>query len=94
MRKSELYAQFGLLFGLPVFALLAGMFLCFLGSSPQNPVMVFSLLLLGFGFFLKAKLSVIRSGRLVTFGTRCMTQPNRTCYIIGYILMVSALPFW
>lgn len=47
MRRHELYAQLGLLFGL-----------------------------------------------LVTFGTRYMTQPNRTCYIIGYILMVSALPFW
>jgi hypothetical protein len=37
--------------------------------------------------FLKAKISVMKEGKLLSFGTKYMTQSNRNLYIYGYIIM-------
>jgi hypothetical protein len=47
----------------------------------------------GFALFLVAKISMIRSGRLVTLGSRLMRPRYRALYRIGYVLMVAGLIF-
>ena len=43
--------------------------------------------------YVDAKVSVIRSGRLVTFGSHLMRSPYRALYRTGYVLMVAGLLF-
>jgi hypothetical protein len=44
----------------------------------------------GYTLFLAAKLSVIRQGHLVTFGSRMMSRSYRWLYRLGYMLMLGA----
>ena len=48
---------------------------------------IFSVLFVGGTLFTLAKVSVIRSGRLVTFGPRNMSRMMRWCYYVGYTLL-------
>lgn len=45
--------------------------------------------LAGFGLFLKAKLSIIKTGKWVTFGCDLMDQRNTNFYFAGWVLMVA-----
>jgi hypothetical protein len=52
-----------------------------------NQPRAFAVVLIGFGCFAFAKLSVIRRTRLISFGTRLMTEDQANFYRIGYYLM-------
>jgi hypothetical protein len=41
----------------------------------------------GLCLFLKAKLSLIKSGRMISFGSSHMTSANKKLYTAGYLLM-------
>ena len=92
VRRSEAIFNIALQFGLPLAAIALGCLLWFLAAVPVNYVIIM-LLLLSFGFFmfLKAKLSVIRQGRLLSFGSGGMSRTNRTFYFLGYAVMAIAL---
>jgi uncharacterized membrane protein len=47
----------------------------------------FAIVLLGFVCLAIAKISVIRHARLVSFGTRVMTEDQANFYRVGYYLM-------
>ena len=47
----------------------------------------------GFVLFLIAKISVFRSGRLLTFGAQLMRPGYRALYRAGYVLMVAGALF-
>jgi hypothetical protein len=49
------------------------------------------LILLGFALFAKAKFSMIKKGKLLTFGTMEMAKADRAFYIAGYVLMSLGL---
>ena len=51
-------------------------------------VVIACILLVGATLFVFAKMSVIRAGRLVSFGPRLMSPTMRFFYIIGYVLLV------
>src|SRR2546428_4248855 len=61
------------------------------GTAAVNPVgsarIALGAYLLGFILFLVAKISVFRTGRFVTFGSRLMRRPYRALYRTGYALM-------
>jgi len=58
-------------------------------ESPASIVVVISALVaMGFAMFSTAKLSVIRTGRLVSFGPWLMTQRMRWLYVTGYVLLL------
>lgn len=48
----------------------------------------FVLTLVGFAFFASAKLSVIRKGHWINFGTQRMTENMANLYRLGYWLMI------
>jgi len=66
-----------------------------IGTAAVNPVgsarLALGLYALGFSLFLVAKISVLRSGRLVSFGSRPMRPPYRALY--RNALMVAGLLF-
>lgn len=62
-------------------------------SSAPAPYLGIMLALYTIGLicFVKAKLSVILSGKLVSFGAKPMSQMNKRFYVTGYSLMALAL---
>ena len=61
-------------------------------NAPLTGTLVmWALWVVGFAMFAKAKLSVIRAGTLISLGTQNMSQANRNCYILGYVLMGAGL---
>src|SRR5260370_19699957 len=60
-------------------------------NAARNPAATTSLTLyaLGFALFLVAKLSLIRSGRVITFGSRLMRPGYRVLYRLGYALLAA-----
>jgi hypothetical protein len=90
MKENELSrpTKFLVSVGLLIFLSLAGV------SAIQNVThgvvhqpRAFIVVLIGFLCFAFAKLSVIRHKRLVSFGTRVMTEDEANFYRIGYYLM-------
>ena len=59
-----------------------------------GPAVGMLLMIIGFAFFLAAKLSVISRGIYVSWGSRRMTKHFRTCYRIGYGLMCVGALAW
>src|SRR5882724_210053 len=57
--------------------------------TPSNEPLDRTLYALGFALFLVAKLSLIRSGRVITFGSRLMRPGYRVLYRLGYALMAA-----
>ncbi|MHB9070610.1 MAG: hypothetical protein ACYC54_09610 [Sedimentisphaerales bacterium] len=85
---------FGLLvFTLPVSISIPILMSVAMASSYPRTYFVAILLLLfiGFVFFLKAKLSLIKQGRLLSFGTKGMSKWNRLSYFCGYFFMLLAV---
>ena len=64
-------------------------------NAARNPAATtpLSLYALGFALFLVAKLSLIRSGRVITFGSRLMPPGYRVLYRLGYALMAAGALF-
>ena len=94
MNRKEIIANLVLFFGFPIFACIFGCVSVFFANAPLK----FTLIMLvfwiaGFFMFFKAKISVIKRGKLVSFGTSNMSKTNRVCYILGYILMGIGLFF-
>ena len=57
-------------------------------TSPMSTsVACASILLVGLALFVLAKMSVIRAGRLVSFGPRAMSPRMRVFYIVSYVLL-------
>ena len=96
MRKSEFIANLMLMFGLPFLVVPVIIYASFsiVGLFPQICYWATLLFfLLGFGVFLKAKLSLIKQGNLFTFGIKGMSKINQVFYTVGYILMLSGFIF-
>ncbi len=83
---------------------LAGIFWIFLISShvfnyvtegkPQ--ILGLLIILAGFILFLTAKISVIRKGKLLSFGPTVIKNVSgemKICYVLGYIFMIIGLIF-
>lgn len=92
MRKGELVFNYvivlmPLVLGL-VLAGFIGLYYTMPGPTFWSMVVFF---ILGFALFLKAKLSIIRQGRLFTFGPSQMTKSNRIAYFLGYGVMFLGL---
>ena len=89
---GQAHALINLFIGL--FPVIGGLVLAVvIGTAAVNPIgsakLALALYALGFALFLIAKVSVIRSGRLVTFGSHLMRSPYRALYRTGYVLMVA-----
>ncbi|WP_408095701.1 hypothetical protein ACJVC5_11710 [Peredibacter sp. HCB2-198] len=57
------------------------------GKNPNLWGMIVSLI--GFALFLKAKRSVIRKGKLISFGCDLMDQKNTNFYFSGWVLFIA-----
>jgi len=94
MRRSELIYNIVMATGFPVVLIIIPVFISasLMRSFPWVSYWtILSLLFLGFILFLKAKLSLIKEGKLLTFGAKGMSKSNRALYISGYILMLLSL---
>ena len=61
------------------------------GAYPITvPAVVLVLTCVGLGLVVTAKVSMIRRGKLISFGTREMTPLNRRLYRLGYALMIGS----
>ena len=91
MRKGELIFNYLIFFG-PLFlgiGILTVVSLAF--AMPRTVFWSFVILYIaGLSLFVKAKLSVIKQGRLISFGTANMSSPNKVAYFVGYSAMVIA----
>ena len=92
MRKGELIFNYALVLMPLVLGLASagfiGLYYTMPGPTFWGMVVFF---ILGFALFLKAKLSIIRQGRLFTFGPSQMTKSNRIAYFLGYGVMFLGL---
>ena len=87
-KRNELIANLVYRFVFPLFFMVVVLMAAFLVNSPIKFTLTMLVLwLAGFLLFFKAKLSVIKSGKLISFGASDMSQENRVCYILGYVLM-------
>ena len=90
---------FGSMFGIPLALLLAGPIA--FGPPRTAAIVLFGLLGGGLSLFLIAKLSVVRRGSLVSFGSHQMSDSMRRCYRLGYalcavgaVLSLATLKWW
>lgn len=80
-------AMMGLAFSFAIHLLVA--FRNLVHHSPLSVALAIGAALgIGFGSFAVAKMSVIRSGTLVSIGPRMMSAAMRRCYLVGYMTMV------
>ncbi len=98
MRRDELIANLVLQFGLPLVAvvtiLVCSILLSLLTAVPAYYIFIMLLFwAVGFLMFLKAKLSIIRQGKLFSFGPKGMSRTNQILYVLGYVVMGVALTF-
>jgi hypothetical protein len=84
MRRGELTYNVLSMFAPVLFALIA-----VTSIHPSNAYLVGIILVYLFGFvlFLIAKISSIKRGFLVSFGTKNMTHRNRVLYLVGIACM-------
>ena len=59
----------------------------FIHSYETAKTLILTLFVSGFVLFLVSKLSVIRTGKYITFGSGLMSRQYKTLYRIGYLLM-------
>ena len=84
MRRFEALAQCLMMFGPIVLASLLGL----ASMVPRGTILVtLALYGLGLALFLSAKLSVLRQGIRISFGTKHMNPKERRLYLCGYGLM-------
>lgn len=65
-------------------------FMNILQGQVKNPVS-FIVTILGFILFLVSKVSQFRKGKLLSFGTKNMSESMANCYRVGYWLMIVGL---
>jgi hypothetical protein len=86
LKRSEAIFNIALQFCLPLVSIVFGclFLISFLTSAPFHYTFIMLLLwAVGFSMFLKAKLSVIAQGKLLSFGPRGMSRTNRViCWVI------------
>jgi len=89
MRRNELVAN--LFFaggGFSLVALLVAFLTTWVALAPgPYIVLMFFLWIVGFLLFLKAKISMIKQGKLLSFGFAEMSRSDRIFYVFGYIIM-------
>ncbi len=94
MRRGEFPALLALIFGLPFLGVGVCYVALLLVSAPLESMLIMVLFwVAGFLMFFKAKFSLIGQGKLISFGVSDMSQKNRICYILGYVLMGVGLIF-
>lgn len=94
MRRGELWLNLVASFGPPAIGLVAAIMLPYIKQGQNNYILIsLSLYFVGLILFLCAKWSIMKTGKLVTFGTSGMTQKNRWYYRLGYLLMGSGFVF-
>lgn len=87
MRKGELLANIFFI-GMPLIGLAAAIIGINMVQHPTPYVWIsLCLYIVGFAFFAFAKLSLIKSGKLISFGSSHMTKKNATAYKLGYLMM-------
>ena len=92
MRKGELIFNYALVLLPLVIGLVLAQSIGLFYTAPKLALWIMvALFLLGFALFFKAKLSIIKQGKLFTFGPSHMSKSNRILYFIGYGGMVSGL---
>lgn len=94
MRRGELILNYGIFVFPVVFGLSTTVLMGVVRSAPvlSGWLTVF-LLITGFVLFLTAKVSVIQSGTLFSFGTKRMNKLFKSLYVSGYVLMALAVIF-
>ena len=91
MRRGELIVNFVFVFGPPVVGLLV---VASLSLAPlRTPWMAacFALYAAGVSLLFAAKMSLLRRGVWISFGSSRMSRGNRACYRIAYALLVSGV---
>lgn len=87
MRKGELLANLFFI-GMPIIGLVAAIIGMNMAQQPTPYIWIsFFLYIVGFVFFASAKWSVIKSGKLISFGTSYMSTKDAKAYKLGYSLM-------
>lgn len=87
MRKGELIIN---LFPLILIGVVVPVTFVVLNPIPSSYV-AFLFFIIGFSFFFIAKLSVIKTGKIISFGSGGMTLKYRKIYKIGYVLFFTGL---
>ncbi len=94
MIRRELITNLVFMWGFPLFGIIIAYVVTFLVNVPlQYTSIMLVFWVAGFLLFFKAKLSVIKRGKLISFGVSNMSKANRICYILGYVLMGLGLFF-
>src|SRR5262245_25710242 len=76
-----------------IFGLMVIVAISLAGNPRSSATLALALYASGFAFSLVAKISMIRSGHLVTCGSRLMRPRYRALYRTGYVLMVAGFIF-
>ena len=83
-----------ILLALPASGLILGVVVSTALVNPSGSAkLALGFYVLGFALFLVAKISVLRSGRLITFGARYMRPGYRFVYRTGYVFMIAGALF-
>ena len=94
MGQAHALLNLFILLAVPVGGLLLGLAVATASINPRGSAkLALILYVLGVALFLIAKISVFRSGHLVTFGTRLMRPGYRVAYRAGYAFMVAGALF-
>lgn len=92
MRRGELILNYFSTLIIAFCAIAMSFVVALLTKAPLAYILIMFLCwIVGFGLFLKSKISVYRQGRLLSFGTEGMSKLNRFCYRSGYAVMTIAL---
>jgi len=92
MSQAHGLANLAILLGPIAIGLILGLVVVNAGLRPlATATLSAAAYLLGFVCFVAAKISVIRQGHLISFGSRPMSRGYRRLYRVGYGLMVSAV---
>jgi hypothetical protein len=95
MRKGELWFNLFASFGPLAIGVVAAIMLPSIKQNQNNYIFIsLSFYVAGLILFLIAKWSIMKTGKLITFGTSGMTQKNRWFYQIGYMLMGLGFIFY
>jgi hypothetical protein len=94
MRRGELIINLVFGSGLPLIVIVIAISIAvgFLTDAPlEYELITLFCWVVGFGLFLKSKISVYKQGRLLSFGSEGMSKLNCFCYRAGYAVMTIAL---
>lgn len=88
MRRGELIINCSVVLGPLVLSFGSALAAGLVYSMPQTSFWTMVVLFIaGFSMFVKAKWSVIKQGKLLTFGAAQLSKQNRVFYFLGYFGM-------